>query len=135
MKRPSFQPLAAAGAIAFYAAGTASFITPSASADIGAAVVPTAVIDNAQLSSGARTKRSKKRKGHFEVVQRGGQTFICLSDNFRAAKGPDLKVFLSPTAFNDVTGGTAINGAISLGVLKSVKGSQEYPCPSRHRCE
>lgn len=52
------------------------------------------------------------------------------SEDFRAAKGPDLKIFLSPQSYDDVTGKTAVNGAINIGELKKTRGVQEYELPS-----
>jgi hypothetical protein len=83
-----------------------------------------------ELPSGDFVKKKKKLKGSYEVVQRGAKTFIVFSDGFRAANGPDLKIFLSPTALSDVTGKTAVNGSINIGELKSTKGAQEYEIPA-----
>ncbi len=83
-----------------------------------------------ELPSGDFVKKKKKLKGSYEVVQRGAKTFIVFSDDFRAANGPDLKIFLSPTAVSDVTGKTAVNGSINIGELKSTKGIQEYEIPA-----
>ncbi|MEL7451856.1 MAG: DM13 domain-containing protein [Pseudomonadota bacterium] len=84
----------------------------------------------ASLPAGSFVRKSKKLQGSWEVVERDGQTFIRFDDNFRAARGPDLKVFLSPTSIADVTGDTAINGSVLLGELTSTKGGQEYLVPA-----
>ncbi len=86
-------------------------------------------INAAQTKSGVFVKKSKKLKGTWEIVQRGDQTFIVFGDDFRAARGPDLKIFLSPMTLADVTGETAIDGALKLGELKKTKGAQEYEIP------
>ncbi len=83
-----------------------------------------------QLPSGQLIKKSKKLKGAYEIVQRGDKQFVVFSDSFRAANGPDLKIFLSPKSVSDVTGKTAVNGAINIGELKSTKGAQEYEIPA-----
>ncbi|MEM6534210.1 MAG: DM13 domain-containing protein [Pseudomonadota bacterium] len=82
------------------------------------------------LPSGTFVKKKKKLKGSWEVVQRGDKTFIVFGDDFRAAGGPDLKVFLSPTSLSDVNGRTAVNGSINIGELKSTRGGQEYEVPA-----
>lgn len=84
----------------------------------------------ASLPSGDLIKKSKKLKGSYEVVERNGKHFIVLSEDFRAAKGPDLKIFLSPKSISDVTGKTAIDGSVNIGELKSTKGTQEYEIPA-----
>lgn len=84
----------------------------------------------AELPSGTFIKKKKKLKGAWEVVQRGDKTFIVFADDFRAAKGPDLKIFLSPKSVSDVNGDTAVNGSLNIGELKATKGAQEYEVPA-----
>ncbi|MBO6689279.1 MAG: DM13 domain-containing protein [Henriciella sp.] len=83
-----------------------------------------------ELSSGSFIKKKKKLKGAWEVVRRGDKIFIVFGDDFRAANGPDLKIFLSPQTVSEVTGKTAINGSVNIGELKATKGSQEYEVPA-----
>lgn len=63
-------------------------------------------------------------------MQEGGKTIIRFSDDFKTKKGPDLKIFLSPQTVGEVTGKTALDGAVTLGVLKSNKGTQDYVVPN-----
>lgn len=84
----------------------------------------------AELPSGTFIKKKKKLKGAWEVVQRGDKTFIVFAEDFRAAKGPDLKIFLSPKSVSDVNGDTAVNGSLNIGELKATKGAQEYEVPA-----
>lgn len=76
------------------------------------------------------TKKKYKIKGDWQVVQEGGKTIIRFSDDFKTKNGPDLKVFLSPQRVADVTGKTALEGAVTLGALKSNKGTQDYVIPN-----
>jgi len=69
-------------------------------------------------------------KGQWSVVQENGKTIIRLSDDFKTKNGPDLKIFLSPQSIGDVTGRTALDGAVTLGRLKSNKGTQDYVVPN-----
>lgn len=85
--------------------------------------------ETASLPSGEFVKKRKKLKGAWHVEQRGDQTVIVFADDFRAAGGPDLKVFLSPKTVADVTGKTAVDGSVLLGELTSTKGAQEYVLP------
>lgn len=118
-----FSTIATAFAIGL--AGVVAF-TPTSFAEAAAASVAADV----ELPSGNFVKKKKRIKGAWEVVQRGDKTFIVFGDDFRAANGPDLKIFLSPQTVSDVTGKTAVNGAINIGELKSTKGVQEYEVPA-----
>ena len=102
----------------------------TATASIASAQETTQVAATAFNKTGEFERRSKRLEGDWEIVQRGEQTFIVFSDDFRAASGPDLKVFLSPTAYGDVTGTTAVNGSINIGELKATRGGQEYEIPA-----
>jgi hypothetical protein len=118
-----FSPLALALAVSLSGMAT---VAPAAFAESSTA----AVTVSAELPSGTFIKKKKKLKGAWEVVQRGDKTFIVFGDDFRAANGPDLKIFLSPKTVSDVTGKTAINGALNIGALKATKGAQEYEVPA-----
>lgn len=80
-------------------------------------------------SSQSFIKKKYKIKGDWSIVQEGGKTLIRFSDDFKTKSGPDLKVFLSPQTLDGVTGDTALEGAVTLGVLKSNKGTQDYVLP------
>ncbi|MEO1303357.1 MAG: DM13 domain-containing protein [Pseudomonadota bacterium] len=81
-------------------------------------------------TSGDFIRKSKRLKGSWSVEQRDGKTFIVFADDFRAANGPDLKIFLSPKAVSDATGKNAVDGSINIGELKKTKGVQEYEVPA-----
>ena len=81
-------------------------------------------------SSGDFVRMSKKLKGSWTVEQRGEKTFIVFADDFRAANGPDLKIFLSPKSIGDATGKNAVDGSLNIGELKKTKGTQEYEVPA-----
>lgn len=74
-------------------------------------------------------KKKYSVKGQWSVVHENGNTLIRFSDDFKTKNGPDLKIFLSPQSIGDVTGKTALDGAVTLGRLKSNKGSQDYVIP------
>lgn len=116
-----FSSIAAAFAVGL--AGVVAF-TPTSFAETAS------VTNAAEPPSGDFIKKKKKLKGAWEVVQRGDKTFIIFGEDFRAANGPDLKIFLSPQTVSEVTGKTAVNGAINIGELKSTKGTQEYEVPA-----
>lgn len=81
-------------------------------------------------TSGDFVRKSKRLKGSWTVEQRAGKTFIVFADDFRAANGPDLKIFLSPKSIGDANGKNAIDGSLNIGELKKTKGAQEYEVPA-----
>ncbi|MFC7291888.1 DM13 domain-containing protein [Hirschia litorea] len=84
----------------------------------------------ASVAEHSFVKKDKKIKGGWSIIQRDGDSYIRFNDDFKTSNGPDLKVFLSPQTIEEVTGKTAIEGAINLGELISNKGSQEYKLPA-----
>lgn len=107
-------------ALVITAAPVAAFTPAFAETSVASAVAQT----------GEFERRSKRLNGDWTVEQRGEKTFIVFSEDFRAANGPDLKIFLSPQSYDDVTGKTAVNGAINIGELKKTRGVQEYELPA-----
>jgi hypothetical protein len=114
-----------AAALASGLSGVAA-CAPAALAETAAA----SVTISSELPSGDFIKKKKRLKGAWEVVQRGDRTFIVFGDDFRAANGPDLKIFLSPKSVSEVSGKTAVDGSINIGELKATKGTQEYEIPA-----
>lgn len=110
-----------AAALAIFAVGAPSFLPAQTAQAEAAATINT---------GGDFIKKRKTLKGSYSVEERGGETFIVFSDDFKAAKGPDLKVFLSPKSVADVTGKTATDGSLNLGELTSFKGQQAYRVPA-----
>ena len=104
--------------------------TLGAPAAIAQTDTPAAASSVASLPSGDFVRKSKRIKGGWSVVERDGNTYIRFADDFRAAGGPDLKVFLSPISVADVTGDTAVDGSINIGELQKTKGAQEYLVPA-----
>ena len=107
-------------------AATGTFMSPL----VSTAYAQPAAAEQVQNQSGTFAKKKYKVNGSWTVIQRDGQTFIKLSDDFKTKKGPDLKVFLSPQTVDDVSGKTALNNAVNIGKLKSNKGGQEYLVPA-----
>lgn len=111
----------------------AAFVTAGAGIGFSAAIAqepaPVAAAA-AELPSGTFVRKSKRLEGNWQVIQRDGQTVIRFADDFRAANGPDLKIFLSPKDVATVTGTTAVEGSLLLGELKSTRGTQEYLVPA-----
>lgn len=109
--------------------GGASMTIVSA-ANIATAVEPiieVAMVDKTR--TGAFEKSSFDIKGEWQIVEENGQTIFRLSEDFKTKNGPDLKLFLSPKTVGSVTGQTAKQNAVRLGVLKSSRGTQDYVIP------
>jgi len=84
----------------------------------------------ASIASGSFIKKQKSIRGDWEIIRENGQTKLIFSSDFKVAKGPDLKVFLSPQNLSDVSGKTATRSAVKLDHLKSSSGGQIYIIPN-----
>ncbi|MEO0983808.1 MAG: DM13 domain-containing protein [Pseudomonadota bacterium] len=102
-------------------------LAASAIAVFAGATAPAAFATS--VDTGTFTKKQKRISGDWKIVEENGQRILRFSDDFRTRSGPDLKVFLSPTAFGQVNGKNAVNGSINLGELQSTKGGQDYVIP------
>jgi hypothetical protein len=74
-------------------------------------------------------KKDRHIDGSFEIRDIAGTKTLVFSKDFKTKSGPDLKILLSPMAFSDTNGRNATKGAVTLGLLKSTKGSQTYVIP------
>jgi len=97
-----------------------------ASASSAASSTPTT---SAVPQSGSFTKKDYAIKGGWTIEQRGDLNVIKFSEDFKTKNGPDLKIFLSPRAFESVRGSNATHKAELIAVLKSNQGGQEYVLP------
>lgn len=69
-------------------------------------------------------------QGDWRIVEEDGKSFIELSENFKARKGPDVKIFLSPTAANHVTGNNAVDGSVFITQISDFDGKARYVIPT-----
>ncbi|MCG8440707.1 MAG: DM13 domain-containing protein [Caulobacterales bacterium] len=114
-------------ALAAYIVGMAFIACIGATAAMADTMAAT-VVASGELDN---TTRGKRLDGGFEIVARDdGAHVLRFNDEFRASRGPDLKVFLSPLGIDTVTGSTAVDGSINLGELQATRGSQEYEIPA-----
>ncbi len=93
---------------------------------------PTAAIaaDQTDIATGGFTNQEYKITGTWRIYEEDGKTFIALSDDFRTRRGPDLKIFLSPLAADDVTGRNATDGSVLVTKLKKSRGAQTFEIPA-----
>ena len=69
-------------------------------------------------------------QGDWKIVQEGDKTYIELAENFKARKGPDVKIFLSPLPASDVTGKNAVEGSIFVNLIEDFKGGRRIELPA-----
>ncbi len=105
-------------------------VSGAAHAQLGEGVVADlSVVPYIKTSSGTFTKKRYSIHGEWNITSVDGKTVLRFSDNFKTKNGPDLKVFLSPKNMGDLTGKTALDGALNLSVLQSNKNEQSYTIP------
>ncbi len=91
------------------------------------------------LASGTFVKNYQKIAGSYVIRKVGDTRTLELSADFKTKSGPDLQIIFSPLALEKTTGKNADGkGSVSIGLLKSNKGSQTYALPddldlSKHR--
>lgn len=69
-------------------------------------------------------------RGDWQIVEDAGTYFLELGENFRAKNGPDVKIFLSPTAAGKITGDNAVNGSVLVEQISSFDGSARIAIPA-----
>ena len=90
------------------------------------AATGTAVADDL---GGTWTKRSQSIKGSWHIETTAEGRFLVLDDEFRTRRAPDLKLFLSPLAADDVNARNATEGSTLIAKLEKAKGGQRYRIP------
>jgi hypothetical protein len=70
-------------------------------------------------------------EGKWKIQEDSGVLYFELGSDFMTLAGPDLKVYLSPIAIQDIDDRDAIDkkGGVMIAGLKSNKGAQKYPIP------
>jgi len=68
-------------------------------------------------------------QGNWTIIEKEGQTVLRLSQDFKTKRGPDLKLFLSPSHVENLTGQTATQGSVLISSLNTNRGSQDYIIP------
>lgn len=80
------------------------------------------------VATGGFTNIAMKTKGTWTLETREDGVYAVLSEDFKARKAPDLKIFLHTSAANQVDDDNAASG-LFVAELKSHKGAQEYKLP------
>ncbi len=97
--------------------------------------MPSAFAQNAALPSGELNADfsswgKPSVEGSWEIVREGEKTYIQLGENFRAKKGPDVKIFLSPTPASQVTGSNAVDGSVFIKLIEDFDGKARIEIPA-----
>lgn len=81
------------------------------------------------VATGGFSNVAMKTTGAWSLETRADGVYAVLSDDFKARKAPDLKIFLHTAAAADVNNDNAANG-VFVAELKSHKGGQAYKLPA-----
>lgn len=68
-------------------------------------------------------------KGAWSIQQRDDGNYVVLSDDFKTRGAPDLKLFVSKTGYDAITGNNATDSSTLVAKLSSNKGGQNYKIP------
>ncbi len=68
--------------------------------------------------------------GDWKIIEEGGKHFIELADNFKAKKGPDVKIFLSPTEASNIDGDNAAKGSVFIKQISNFNGKSRIEIPA-----
>lgn len=93
-------------------------------------VAEDAVLREGSLNGAFSSWGKSSLQGDWKIVSEGDQLFIELGSNFAAKKGPDVKIFLSPTAAADINGKNAAEGAVFIKLISDFKGAARIPIPA-----
>lgn len=89
--------------------------------------------ERAVLFSGAFEGTASQRKpwlsGSWEIVREGDATYLELGEDFKAKKGPDVKLFLSPVPADQITAKNATEQAVFIKLLDKFKGQSKIQIP------
>ena len=86
--------------------------------------------DEHQLASGTWHGSSYAIDGGWQLIERGGETFIVFDDQFHTRRGPDLKVYLSRKRIELLRDNSVEPNSVKIAPLRSRSGRQEYWIPS-----
>lgn len=81
------------------------------------------------IATGGFSNVAMKTSGTWTLETRADGVYAVLSDDFRARKAPDLKIFLHTAVAADVGDDNAAEG-VFIAELKSHKGGQAFKLPA-----
>ena len=96
----------------------------------GVQVYADEVIAHGSLSAAFSSFGRPSLTGDWQIITAADGHYLQLSDNFRAKKGPDVKIFLSPLASDAVTADNAVMDSVFVALLTRFKGQTRIRLPS-----
>jgi len=88
-----------------------------------------AALAQTTLHQGTWTAKGYEIEGTWKIVERGGELWVILSEDFKTRDAPDLKIFLSPTPLDELRNRNANRNALRVAELEKADGAQEYQIP------
>lgn len=89
-----------------------------------------AVIASGKLTAKFSLWGNPSLEGDWKIVTSEGKQFIELADNFKAKKGPDVKIFLSPKSTAALTGKNASEGSVFIKLISNFEGKARIEIPA-----
>lgn len=83
------------------------------------------------LHQGTWEARGFDVDGKWKIVRDGGQLYLVLDPTFHTKDAPDLKLYLSTKAAEEIDNRTATEETVLVARLESNRGAQRYPISER----
>ena len=87
------------------------------------------ILMSGQLKADFSSWGSPALSGDWKIVLEDGVTYLHLDKNFQAKKGPDVKIFLSRKAVDEIEGSNAKDEAVFIKLLEEFKGPKKIKLP------
>lgn len=87
-------------------------------------------IASGTLSNSFSSWGSPSLKGDWQIVEEDGSTYLQLGDSYKAKEGPDVKVFLSPLATDQIDGDNASTGSLFVSLIDNFEGKTQIEIPA-----
>ena len=81
------------------------------------------------LGEGTWTAGNYEIAGGWRLVEEEGERILIFDEDFRTRRAPDLKIFLSPLALDEIDDHNATEGSFLVARLARPRGPQRYPLP------
>lgn len=88
------------------------------------------LIASGQLNADFSSWGKPSLAGDWKIIKVKGKHYIELDDNFKAKKGPDVKIFLSPKTSSSITGKNATEGSVFIKLINDFKGKARIKIPA-----
>lgn len=93
------------------------------------------VVKSGHLNKAFSSWGKPSLQGSWKIVTTEEKTFIELGEDFKAKDGPDVKIFLSPQASENITGKNATEGSIFIRQIFVFEGKTRIEFPTGIRLD